>query len=68
MTIAIYESDVKRAESILDAYYFNLRNQIASAVAAERERCAQVAENLNGWGRKPNHELAQHIAKIIRQG
>lgn len=33
----------------------------------ERERCASIAEHLNGWGKKPNHELANHIAATIRQ-
>ena len=32
----------------------------------ERERCAAIAEHLNGWGKKPNHELANHIAATIR--
>lgn len=32
----------------------------------ERERCAQVAEQLNGWGAPPAPELANHIAKVIR--
>ena len=39
------------------------------AIAAERERCAQVAEHLNGWGSdcgKGGH--AMHIAAAIRSG
>lgn len=35
-------------------------------VDEERERCASIAEHLNGWGKKPNHELANHIAATIR--
>ena len=47
--------------------------RLADAVAAERERCANIAEHLNGWGSAPTGkeravELAAHIAKIIRQG
>jgi hypothetical protein len=33
----------------------------------ERERCASIAEHLNGWGKKPNYELANHIASVIRE-
>jgi hypothetical protein len=36
------------------------------AVEAERERCAQIAEHLNGWGSRPCPELADHIAAAIR--
>jgi hypothetical protein len=44
---------------------------IAEAVAAERERCATIAEHLSGWGSARNaksraSELAAHIAKVIR--
>lgn len=33
----------------------------------ERERCASIAEHLNGWSKKPNQELANHIAAVIRE-
>jgi hypothetical protein len=33
---------------------------------AERERCALIAEHLNGWGSRPCPELADHIAAAIR--
>jgi hypothetical protein len=33
----------------------------------ERERCASIAEHLNGWGKKPHQELANHIAAMIRE-
>lgn len=36
-------------------------------VDAERERCAQIAEHLNGWGAKSGRDLAEHIAKVIRE-
>jgi len=41
---------------------------IGAAVAAERERCAQIAEHLNGWGNLATRQsgLAEHIAKVIR--
>lgn len=42
---------------------------IAGAIMDERERCAKIAESLNGWGSDNGaggHAL--HIAKIIREG
>lgn len=42
---------------------------IARAIMAERERCASIAQHLNGWGAdcgRGGH--AEHIAKIIRKG
>ncbi len=38
----------------------------SGGIALERERCAQIAEHLNGWGHPPAPELAAHIARIIR--
>lgn len=31
------------------------------------ERCANIAQHLNGWGEMPNPGLAEHIAKTIRE-
>lgn len=44
------------------------REQLASAMSAEevRERAAEIAEHLNGWGVPPAPKLADHIAKVIR--
>lgn len=39
----------------------------AEIIAGERERCAKIAEHLNGWGNPPAPELADHIAQIIRE-
>lgn len=39
---------------------------VIRAVARERERCAKIAEHLNGWGNPPAPMLAAHIAKVIR--
>jgi hypothetical protein len=37
------------------------------AVAADqKERDAQIAEHLNGWGSRGTPNVAEHIAKIIR--
>jgi hypothetical protein len=49
----------------------DIAGMIARAVIAERERCASIAEHLNGWGsarggRERAAELAAHIAKVIR--
>ena len=46
-----------------------LTQAITAAIEAERERCAKVAEHLNGWGNdcgKGGH--AAHIAAAIRAG
>lgn len=40
---------------------------IARAIMAERERCAQIAEHLNGWGSCGSNGHAEHIARIIRK-
>lgn len=70
MPLEIQDYDFTRADSILLAINSNgldvLRGLIAQAIATERERCAQVAEHLNGWGTPPNPELARHIAMVIR--
>lgn len=72
MSTAIFTKDVEIAARILNGFgVANLQWSIAQAIADERERCAQIAEGLNGWGsaRKGNDrasELAAHIAKIIR--
>lgn len=66
MPIAVLNSDYAAADHIVAPYMGSVRDAIAMAVAAERERCAQTAEHLNGWGEKPNPELATHIAKAIR--
>jgi len=38
-----------------------------AAEAAQRERDAQIAEHLNGWGSNPCPALADHIAQAIRE-
>jgi hypothetical protein len=50
-----------------DAEIERLLAERKEAIAAERERCAKIAEHLNGWGSSPNPELVAHIAKIIRE-
>ena len=46
-----------------------INRAIKEAVEAERERCALVAEHLNGWGNEATRQsgLARHIAKVIRE-
>ena len=46
----------------------SLDQLIKNAIAAERERCAKIAEHLSGWGNKATQRsgLAEHIAKVIR--
>ena len=45
-----------------------MREARREARLAERERCALVAEHLNGWGNLATRQsgLAEHIAKVIR--
>ncbi len=66
MPVAVFDEDYKKAADALT--WVPPAVGVAGAIAAERERCAQIAEHLNGWGGKPNHELARHIAKVIRAG
>ncbi len=58
---ASYDADMRklRAENA----------KLRAALEAETERCAQIAEHLNGWGNKATRAsgLAEHIAKIIRE-
>lgn len=42
--------------------------QAALAILAERERCADIAHGLNGWGPVGGHKVAEHIAKVIEKG
>lgn len=48
-------------------HYETMFKVVREEVEAERERCAQVAEHLNGWDSPPTPELAAHIAKVIRR-
>lgn len=59
MTIAVFDVDFDEASRILAPYGPRLRDLIANAIAVERERCAQIADNFNAAG-KP-------IAKAIRR-
>lgn len=44
MATAIYDSDYKNADAIIGGCMCSVRDQIAAAIATERERCARVAE------------------------
>ena len=71
MPIAIMTTDERTARQIVQMCGISgLEHHIAAAIAEERERCAQVAEHLNGWGDEPTRAsgLAEHIAHIIRAG
>ena len=67
MATAVFLTDFEQADAVLGSIG-HLRWQIAHAIADERERCAGVAEGLNGWGNKATQQsgLAEHIAKVIR--
>lgn len=45
-----------------------VEKMMCEARLAERERCALIAEHLNGWGNLATRQsgLAEYIAKIIR--
>ena len=66
--------DIMRAaneayESYATGNWRDIRECIARAILAERERCAWVARHLNGWGAdcgRGGH--AEHIAKVILMG
>lgn len=74
MPIRITNKDFLSAAKAMDNLnVIQTQHVIAQAIAAERERCAEVAEHLNGWGsakrgKERAAELAAHIAKMIRQG
>lgn len=66
-------ADIKAtAELIAATYSFDeaiLAGAICSALVMERERCASVAEHLNGWGSDAGAGgHAEHIAAVIRGG
>lgn len=46
-----------------------VEKMMRQARLAERERCAKIAEHLNGWGNLATRQsgLAEHIAKVIRE-
>jgi len=58
MSIAVWDVDFDEANKLLAPYGPMLRDLVANAIAVERERCAQIAENFNAAG-KP-------IAQAIR--
>jgi hypothetical protein len=61
------DSDLLENLATLLNYIQNVKIEAFNeGVDEERERCASIAEHLNGWGKKPNHELANHIAATIR--
>lgn len=68
MSVAIFAADFAKAEQIVGRGMQSTIDQIAQAIATEREQCAQIAEHLNGWGDAATRAsgLAQHIAKVIR--
>lgn len=56
LTIRNYEKEVFANVS---------RDHVAAAILAERQRCADVARHLNGWGPVGGHRVAEHIAHTI---
>lgn len=63
MVLTMLDTDFSKANNLmhrrLGSIAIEFRQTIAEAIASERERCALVAEHLNGWGDKKGAELAQ---------
>jgi hypothetical protein len=78
MPIAIFDSDLNQASDIMNRHAI-LREDIAFAIAAERERCAKIAEEFPAQflyiyerpGSPPGNAMVpstgKHIADAIRQ-
>lgn len=60
MGAAVFQGDFDRATHILAGAYACNHQQVAHAIAEERERCAKIAEGHNAAGKA--------IAKKIRRG
>lgn len=70
MPTMIMDSDCRAAHDATVGAFVSIQQAIASAIAAERERCAKIAEALSkkpGWS--PGYQKAAAvIAKEIRSG
>ena len=67
--MSMIPEDIRRAaEKAWQPTSLECKQAIARAILAERERCADVARHLNGWGYPPAPALADHIANIIEAG
>lgn len=60
--IAATASQICASVGVTDSH---ARKVFAAAILAERERCADVAKHLNGWGPVGGHRVAEHIAHTI---
>lgn len=74
MPIAVKDEDFARAAGIVMGHAESIRYMVAQAIAAERERCAQIAENPGfiqardtEWDIGVNY-AKQYIAMAIRRG
>jgi hypothetical protein len=51
MSTPIFDQDYQEASRLIDSSWYSLRAVVAQAIATERERCAQIAENFNAAGK-----------------
>ena len=70
MTIVTYEEFAKDAASMFEgavesAYKDLLEKAVAEAVAAERQRCAQIAREFDR--EQPNTNYGGYIARLIEE-
>lgn len=67
MPIAVSDIDLVKAENILAPTVMALRNQIVTAVVAERERCAHIADHFAQANmRWTGEHMAEVLARLIR--
>jgi hypothetical protein len=66
MPISIFDTDYVAAQFLLNTTGDGLRDQIAEAIAAERERCAKIAEAIDS-GRGNEKEIAKAIRDPSRK-
>ncbi len=65
MPLTKQEQWALEAQTVMDMQFAEIEN-LKKELAAERERCANIAQHLNGWGSPPAPKLAAHIATCIR--
>lgn len=64
MATAVFSDDYQKANDALGGYFTMAKDTVAQAIAAERERCAKVVENMGRSGgrvRKTHKMIAAEI-------
>jgi hypothetical protein len=60
MSMPLFDSDYHKADALVFTYFQGVRDQIAKAIAKERERCASIALAIDS-GRGNEKEIARAI-------